>query len=153
VRWPCNLVKRYGFDAPFVPWLFWAEPADARKVRHVRHSAREALLPHARRRQCYDDARVELGGLKAELPGAHDTLMTLAADESTYQTGLTGNLCEVARIKLEVCGIESLLDLEAFTTRLVISPSITASCMTTPTRRAPVRSHSRNSAPCRAPYA
>src|SRR2546423_13702477 len=30
-----------------------------------------------------------------------------------------------------------------------MSPSITASCMTTPIRRAPVRSHSRNSAPCR----
>src|SRR5262245_14423197 len=30
-----------------------------------------------------------------------------------------------------------------------MSPPITASCMTTPIRRAPVRSHSRNSAPCR----
>src|SRR5262245_52900825 len=35
------------------------------------------------------------------------------------------------------------------TTRLVTSPSISASCMTTPMRRALLRSHSRNSAPDR----
>src|SRR4029079_19476696 len=35
------------------------------------------------------------------------------------------------------------------TTRLVTRPSITASCMTTPTRLARLRSHSRNSTPVR----
>jgi phosphoglycolate phosphatase len=63
--------------------------------------------------QGYEDARTELGGQGRALPGAHDALVTLAADESIYQTVLTGNLREVARIKLEVFGLDSLLDLEA----------------------------------------
>jgi phosphoglycolate phosphatase len=63
--------------------------------------------------QGYEDARAELGGQGRALPGAHETLAGLAADEAIYQTLLTGNLREVARIKLEVFGLDTFLDLEA----------------------------------------
>jgi len=61
----------------------------------------------------YEDARAELGGRGRDLPGARETLAELAADETIYQTLLTGNLREVARIKLEVFGLDGFLDLEA----------------------------------------
>jgi phosphoglycolate phosphatase len=63
--------------------------------------------------QGYEDARTELGGQGRALPGAHETLAVLAADETIYQTLLTGNLREVARIKLEVFELDGFLDLEA----------------------------------------
>jgi phosphoglycolate phosphatase len=63
--------------------------------------------------QGYEDARAELGGQGRDLPGARETLAELAADETIYQTLLTGNLREVARIKLEVFGLDGFLDLES----------------------------------------
>lgn len=63
--------------------------------------------------QGYEDARAELGGQGRDLPGARETLTELAADETIYQTLLTGNLREVARIKLEVFGLDGFLDLES----------------------------------------
>jgi phosphoglycolate phosphatase-like HAD superfamily hydrolase len=63
--------------------------------------------------QGYEDARAELGGQGRALPGARETLAELAADTSVYQTVLTGNLRDVARIKLEVFGLDGFLDLEA----------------------------------------
>lgn len=47
------------------------------------------------------------------MPDARETLAQLAADKSIYQTVLTGNLREVARIKLEVFELDGFLDLEA----------------------------------------
>jgi phosphoglycolate phosphatase len=63
--------------------------------------------------QGYKDARDELASRGRALPGTHDTLTGLAKDTTLFQTVLTGNLREVARIKLEVFGLDSFLDLEA----------------------------------------
>ncbi|RZS45090.1 phosphoglycolate phosphatase-like HAD superfamily hydrolase [Herbihabitans rhizosphaerae] len=63
--------------------------------------------------QGYEDARDELATTGRTLPGAKDTLATLAANPAVFQTALTGNLREVARIKLEVFGLVQFLDLEA----------------------------------------
>jgi phosphoglycolate phosphatase len=63
--------------------------------------------------QGYEDARDELASRGRALPGAYDTLAELAANEAVYQTMLTGNLREVARIKLEVFGLDGFLDLAA----------------------------------------
>ncbi len=63
--------------------------------------------------QGYEDARDELASRGRALPGAHDTLAALAKNTSLFQAVLTGNLREVARIKLEVFGLDSFLDLEA----------------------------------------
>lgn len=63
--------------------------------------------------QGYEDARDELASRGRALPGAHDTLTELAANDAMFQTLLTGNLREVARIKLEVFGLDGFLDLEA----------------------------------------
>lgn len=61
----------------------------------------------------YDASRADLGRTGRVLPGARETLAELAADEAVFQTVLTGNLREVARIKLEVFGLASFLDLSA----------------------------------------
>lgn len=63
--------------------------------------------------QGYEDARTELSERGRALPGANDTLTKLAANETMFQTVLTGNLREVARIKLEVFGLDGFLDLAA----------------------------------------
>lgn len=63
--------------------------------------------------QGYEDARNELASRGRALPGAYDTLAELAANAAVFQTVLTGNLREVARIKLEVLGLDGFLDLEA----------------------------------------
>ncbi|MFD1044202.1 HAD family hydrolase [Kibdelosporangium lantanae] len=63
--------------------------------------------------QGYEDAREELGTTGRALPGAYDTLAALADDPQIYQSVLTGNLREVARIKLEVFGLDRFLDLDA----------------------------------------
>ncbi|SDH93728.1 Phosphoglycolate phosphatase, HAD superfamily [Actinokineospora alba] len=63
--------------------------------------------------QGYDDARDELGTTGRVLPGAQEVLAKLAADPSVHQGVLTGNLREVARIKVEVFGLAQYLDLEA----------------------------------------
>lgn len=61
----------------------------------------------------YQDARDELRTVGRALPGAHDTLAGLAHDPAVYQSVLTGNLRDVARIKLEVFGLDHYLDLDA----------------------------------------
>lgn len=63
--------------------------------------------------QGYEDARDELASRGRALPGAHDTLAALSENSAFFQTLLTGNLREVARIKLEVFGLDGFLDLEA----------------------------------------
>jgi phosphoglycolate phosphatase len=63
--------------------------------------------------QGYEDARDELGATGRALPGARDTLAALADDPQIHQSVLTGNLREVARIKLEVFGLDRFLDLDA----------------------------------------
>jgi phosphoglycolate phosphatase len=63
--------------------------------------------------QGYEDARAELGGQGRALPGAHDVLDSSVANAAIFQTVLTGNLREVARIKLEVFGLDGFLDLDA----------------------------------------
>lgn len=63
--------------------------------------------------QGYEDARDELRATGRALPGADDVLRELAADPRVFQTVLTGNLREVARIKLEVFGLDRYLDLAA----------------------------------------
>lgn len=63
--------------------------------------------------QGYEDARDELRDTGRALPGADDVLPELAADPRVHQTVLTGNVREVARIKLEVFGLDRYLDLEA----------------------------------------
>jgi phosphoglycolate phosphatase len=61
--------------------------------------------------QGYEDARDELRTVGRALPGAHDTVTHLAADPAIHQSVLTGNLREVARIKLEVFDLARYLDL------------------------------------------
>jgi phosphoglycolate phosphatase len=63
--------------------------------------------------QGYEGARDELAITGRALPGARDTLKRFAADRSVHQAILTGNLREVARIKLEVFGLESFLDFDS----------------------------------------
>lgn len=61
----------------------------------------------------YDGARDELRTVGRALPGAEAVLRHLAGDAAVYQSVLTGNLREVARIKLEVFGLDPYVDLEA----------------------------------------
>lgn len=61
----------------------------------------------------HEDMRAELAGFGRALPGAAATVAALAADDSVFQSLLTGNLREVARIKLEVYALDEHLDLDA----------------------------------------
>jgi phosphoglycolate phosphatase-like HAD superfamily hydrolase len=61
--------------------------------------------------QGYQDAREELRTVGRALPGASGALAGLATEAAVYQTVLTGNLREVARIKLEVFDLDRYLDL------------------------------------------
>jgi phosphoglycolate phosphatase-like HAD superfamily hydrolase len=61
--------------------------------------------------QGYEDAREELRTVGRALPDAHDVLASLADEPAIYQSVLTGNLREVARIKLEVFDLDGYLDL------------------------------------------
>ena len=63
--------------------------------------------------QGYEAARRELTDTGRALPGAEDTLAALAQEPAIHQTVLTGNLRQVARIKLEVFGLDRYLDLES----------------------------------------
>jgi phosphoglycolate phosphatase-like HAD superfamily hydrolase len=61
----------------------------------------------------YESARDELAATGRALPGAKATLEHLASQTHIHQGVLTGNLREVARIKLEVFALDRYLDLEA----------------------------------------
>jgi len=61
----------------------------------------------------YENARAELAAIGRPLPGAKATLEYLANRSRIHQGILTGNLREVAAIKLEVFGLASRLDLDA----------------------------------------
>ncbi|MGB6161354.1 MAG: HAD hydrolase-like protein [Pseudonocardiaceae bacterium] len=63
--------------------------------------------------QGYQDAREELRTVGRALPSVHDTLASLARSAAAYQSVLTGNLRDVARIKLEVFDLARYLDLDA----------------------------------------
>jgi phosphoglycolate phosphatase-like HAD superfamily hydrolase len=63
--------------------------------------------------QGYVDGRDELRTRGRALPGAAETLTELAVQQAVYQSVLTGNLREVACIKLEVFGLDRYLDLGA----------------------------------------
>jgi len=67
----------------------------------------EAALPAA-----YDRHRDLLARRGRILPGARQTLAALASRPQLMQSVLTGNLREVARIKLEVFGLDRYLDLD-----------------------------------------
>ncbi|HVK23026.1 MAG TPA: haloacid dehalogenase-like hydrolase [Actinokineospora sp.] len=61
----------------------------------------------------YDEHRGELASTGRALPGAKETLAGLAGRRGFYQSVLTGNLRVVARVKLEVFGLDKFVDLEA----------------------------------------
>ncbi|MGH3839495.1 MAG: HAD family hydrolase [Pseudonocardiaceae bacterium] len=61
--------------------------------------------------QSHEEARAELAATGRVLPGAQETLAALAADPRVHQAVLSGNLRDVSRIKLEVFGLDSYLDL------------------------------------------
>lgn len=61
----------------------------------------------------YEIARDELAATGRALPGAKATLEYLATEKNIHQGVLTGNLREVARIKLEVFGLDIHVDLES----------------------------------------
>jgi len=61
----------------------------------------------------YEQARHELGTSGRVLPGAVAALARLASEPLVHQGVLTGNLREVARIKLDVFGLGSYLDLDS----------------------------------------
>lgn len=61
----------------------------------------------------YKVSRNELATKGRALPGARETLAQLAEDERLYQSVLTGNLKDVARIKVEAFGLAQYLDLAA----------------------------------------
>lgn len=60
----------------------------------------------------YENAREELITTGRALPGAKTALEHLASQPGIYQGVLTGNLRDVARIKLEVFGLDRHLDLD-----------------------------------------
>lgn len=61
--------------------------------------------------QGYEEAREELRTVGRALPGAQDVLASLAGEPAIHQSVLTGNLRQVARIKLEVFGLDGYLNL------------------------------------------
>lgn len=61
----------------------------------------------------FERARAEMAGRGRVLPGALATLAALAGEDSVHQGVLTGNLRAVARIKLEVFGLDAHLDMAA----------------------------------------
>ena len=61
--------------------------------------------------QGHEEARQELANTGRALPGAKETLAALAADPRVHQAVLSGNLRDVSRIKLEVFGLDSYLNL------------------------------------------
>ncbi|HKR49224.1 MAG TPA: HAD hydrolase-like protein [Pseudonocardiaceae bacterium] len=61
----------------------------------------------------YEAATSELATTGRVLSGAKETLALLTEDPTIYQTVLTGNLKNVARIKLETFDLAQYLDLEA----------------------------------------
>ncbi|GAA5164654.1 haloacid dehalogenase-like hydrolase [Pseudonocardia eucalypti] len=61
--------------------------------------------------QGYDEARNELASTGRALPGAARTLSLLADQPTVHQGVLTGNLEDVARIKLDVFDLTKYLDL------------------------------------------
>jgi phosphoglycolate phosphatase len=63
--------------------------------------------------QGYEDARDELHRIGRALPGAAETLASLAINPAIHQGVLTGNLTSVARIKLDVFNLARYLDLDA----------------------------------------
>lgn len=63
--------------------------------------------------QGYEDGRDELRNKGRALPCAADTLSRLASQSAIFQSVLTGNLRAVARIKLEVFGLDQFVDLAA----------------------------------------
>lgn len=60
----------------------------------------------------YQDAREELRTVGRALPGVRDTLTSLARSPVVCQSVLTGNLRDVARIKLEAFALDCYLDLD-----------------------------------------
>ncbi|HVK23869.1 MAG TPA: HAD hydrolase-like protein [Actinokineospora sp.] len=63
--------------------------------------------------RAYDEHRHELAATGRALPGAQDTLALLAGLSAIYQSVLTGNLRDVARVKLEAFNLHQFVDLEA----------------------------------------
>lgn len=61
----------------------------------------------------YRNGGTELAAQGRALPGAEETLAALAAHPAIHQSVLTGNLREVARIKLETFGLHTHLDLDS----------------------------------------
>ncbi|WP_067853194.1 HAD family hydrolase [Nocardia shimofusensis] len=61
----------------------------------------------------YEKARAELASTGRPLPGARESVEMLASRAGVHQAVLTGNLRQVARIKLEVFDLHTHLDLGA----------------------------------------
>src|SRR5215470_405764 len=59
----------------------------------------------------YEAAKQELGARGRALPGAKKTLALLAEDNRLHQSVLTGNLKDIARIKVEAFGLAQYLNL------------------------------------------
>ncbi|WP_410575641.1 HAD family hydrolase [Amycolatopsis sp. cmx-4-61] len=63
--------------------------------------------------QGYEDAREELATTGRALPGALEALARFAADPAIHQAILTGNLRDVARIKLDVFDLARFVDFDS----------------------------------------
>ncbi|WP_103343821.1 HAD family hydrolase [Amycolatopsis sp. CA-126428] len=63
--------------------------------------------------QGYEDAREELATTGRALPGALEALALFAADPAIHQAILTGNLRDVARIKLDVFDLARFVDFDS----------------------------------------
>ncbi|MGX7824766.1 HAD family hydrolase [Actinokineospora sp. 24-640] len=63
--------------------------------------------------RAYAEHRHELTGTGRALPGAQDTLAHFAGLPAIYQSVLTGNLRDVARVKLEAFDLDQFVDLDA----------------------------------------
>ena len=61
----------------------------------------------------YQDAREELRTVGRALPGVQDVLASLAHSAVVHQSVVTGNLRDVARIKLEAFDLDHYFDLDA----------------------------------------
>lgn len=61
----------------------------------------------------FHDNAAEMKAQGSALPGAEQTLASLAAETNLHQSVLTGNLREVARLKLATFGLADYLDLDS----------------------------------------
>ncbi|MBM7774205.1 phosphoglycolate phosphatase-like HAD superfamily hydrolase [Actinokineospora baliensis] len=83
------------------------------RVNGIEPDARRVAAVAAALIREYEQGRDELAAAGRALPGAREALQALECDPEIFQTVLTGNLPEVAKVKLEVFDLAKYLHLSA----------------------------------------